>query len=122
LIGPYSEPFREWYANIDKSNPLEGAGPLDPRLLRALQVINNCSGDVSTLTDASDIDAIVGSIIHASAIIAKYGDILESQRAVYNHKIYYDKVAADMPQEHASEGQIRCQRTKMIVNLWIQRR
>jgi hypothetical protein len=35
---------------------------------------------------------MVMSILHASSIIATYGDILESQWAVYDSKMHYDKV------------------------------
>jgi hypothetical protein len=87
FIGHYSRPFRDWYANIDKSNPLEDAvGRPDPRLDwldRGLQTINSCSGDdVSILSDSS----YVGSILYASGIMSMFGDILESQWAVYNSK------------------------------------
>ena len=62
-------------------------------LFEGLQTIYSCSGDdVSKVRDSSDVDSMVRSILHASSIIATYGDFLEeSQWAVYDPKMHYDK-------------------------------
>jgi hypothetical protein len=47
---------------------------------------------------------MVSSIIHTSAIITKFGNILEGQWRVYDSKTSYDEVAADTPQDANEEG------------------
>ena len=94
-------PFRDWYANIDKFNPLEdGVGLTDPMLreslLEGLQTINSCSGDnVSMLRYSNDVGSEEAcrmdiTILHASSKIVTYGDILESQCSVYDSKMHYE--------------------------------
>ena len=50
---------------------------------------------------------MVSSIVHASTIIATYGNNLESQWAVYDSKISYNKIVADRPQGLGNEEDLK---------------
>jgi hypothetical protein len=85
LNGPYSKPFRDWYADIVNSDTT------DPIVLECSNSINCCSSDhVSTFKNA---DEVVDSIVHAYVMVERFADSLEPQWAFYGSKKSRDKVA-----------------------------
>ena len=102
LNGPYSKPFRDWYADIAESNTLEDIAEVHHNmLLGSLKLINDCSGDdVSKLRKAEDV-AIVRSIIAASIIISKLSDTYEYLWTPYDLKVPRNKVVDDVLEGNA---------------------
>ena len=95
LNGPYSKPFRDWYANIIES------GITDPTVLECCHYIDRCSSDhVSTFKNANEV---ADSITNAHLLIEGFADSLEPQWALYGSKISRDEVAVSGP-ETKEEG------------------
>lgn len=84
LNGPYSKPFRDWYADIVNS------GTTNPIVLECSHSINRCSSDhVTTFKNA---DEVVDAIAHAYVISEGFADSLEPQWASYGSKAPRDEV------------------------------
>jgi hypothetical protein len=87
LNGTYSKLFRDWYANIARSNALGDITDFHrPTILESLRLISDCAGDHFSKSRNTEDVAIVRSIVAYSIIFSRLSGIFERQWVVYDSR------------------------------------